>query len=335
MASLRDIAKEYKEIIMDGIAWVAIWKQGRSWNARAFWLDCDTDKIERDDVEDAKEIMKQDANAIFINEYYDAHLGEGAINDIVKGIRWMYEGGGHRVIENYLPEEEHKHKWTGRVEALSKSGKLEEVAIVKGDSLKQVYKTILAESRSQKVEAVAEIYEDVEDEEIRFLRSNPRYSLLKGENGLIFLVERNRLGEKIKSCRIREDHTGYSAPMARHEPKEKYKWIGRVRIPVLTNSEENLETVQKFTGNAHELKEVYKKVLEACKQQPTPAIGEIYKCAPAGIVEAMMRIPKYTISKHVNNQINLIAQKENNNYSATIIRNKKYKTQERKENAAC
>ena len=33
MASLRDTVKDYQDELRDGIAWVAFWKQGRSWNA--------------------------------------------------------------------------------------------------------------------------------------------------------------------------------------------------------------------------------------------------------------------------------------------------------------
>ena len=32
MASLRDSVKDYQEELRDGIAWVAFWKEGRSWN---------------------------------------------------------------------------------------------------------------------------------------------------------------------------------------------------------------------------------------------------------------------------------------------------------------
>ena len=46
MASLKEIAREYRDEIMDGIAWVAIWKTGRSWNAKAFWLNLETERIE-------------------------------------------------------------------------------------------------------------------------------------------------------------------------------------------------------------------------------------------------------------------------------------------------
>lgn len=35
MASLKEIAREYRDEIMDGIAWVAIWKTGRSGSDRS------------------------------------------------------------------------------------------------------------------------------------------------------------------------------------------------------------------------------------------------------------------------------------------------------------
>lgn len=50
MASLKEIAREYRDEIMDGIAWVAIWKTGRSWNAKAFWLNLETERIEDEEI---------------------------------------------------------------------------------------------------------------------------------------------------------------------------------------------------------------------------------------------------------------------------------------------
>lgn len=93
MATLKEIAKEYEDEIMGGIAWVAIWKTGRSWNAKAFWLNFETDMIEDEDMKEAQEIVKADANAIFVNEYYTAHMGEGTLEDIMEGIRFHYEKG--------------------------------------------------------------------------------------------------------------------------------------------------------------------------------------------------------------------------------------------------
>lgn len=106
MASLKEIAKEYRTEIMDGIAWVAIWKTGRSWNAKAFWLNCDTEKIEVEEMEEAREIVAADENAIFINEYYVAHMGEGKLDEIMDGIRYMYENNYNLLKENSAYEED-------------------------------------------------------------------------------------------------------------------------------------------------------------------------------------------------------------------------------------
>ena len=46
MASLRDSVKDYQEELRDGIAWVAFWKEGRSWNAELFHLEVDGIRIE-------------------------------------------------------------------------------------------------------------------------------------------------------------------------------------------------------------------------------------------------------------------------------------------------
>lgn len=39
MASLRDTVKQYQEELRDGIAWIAFWREGRSWNGEDFYLD--------------------------------------------------------------------------------------------------------------------------------------------------------------------------------------------------------------------------------------------------------------------------------------------------------
>lgn len=98
MAGIRQIARDYKDEIMDGIAWVAIWKTGRAWNARSFWLN-DKDRIERDEICDAKKIVAEDPDAIIINEYECAHMGEGTLEDIVAGIRFHYGNGYNKLAE--------------------------------------------------------------------------------------------------------------------------------------------------------------------------------------------------------------------------------------------
>lgn len=103
MAGIREIARDYREEIMDGIAWVAIWKTGRAWNARSFWLDAE-DRIESDEICDAKRIIEEDPDAIFINEYECAHMGDGTLKDIVAGIKFHY-GNGYNKLSDWLDED--------------------------------------------------------------------------------------------------------------------------------------------------------------------------------------------------------------------------------------
>ena len=39
MASLRDTVREYQDDLQSGIAWLAFWREGRSWHGEAFHLD--------------------------------------------------------------------------------------------------------------------------------------------------------------------------------------------------------------------------------------------------------------------------------------------------------
>ncbi len=52
MTTLNKIAAYWAEELREGIAWVIVWKTGRSWNAEAVWLDVD-DYFEPDDLERA------------------------------------------------------------------------------------------------------------------------------------------------------------------------------------------------------------------------------------------------------------------------------------------
>lgn len=53
MAALHEIARQYADEIRDGIAWVIIWKTGRSWHAESVWLNPDSDTFELDDLSTA------------------------------------------------------------------------------------------------------------------------------------------------------------------------------------------------------------------------------------------------------------------------------------------
>lgn len=54
MAALHEIARQYADEIRDGIAWVIIWKTGRSWHAESVWLNPDSDTFELDDLDSDK-----------------------------------------------------------------------------------------------------------------------------------------------------------------------------------------------------------------------------------------------------------------------------------------
>lgn len=94
MASINAIARECANEIRDGIAWVILWKIGRSWNAQAVWLNSDTDTFEPEDLELAREILEKDPKAVMLNGYYCGHFGEDmTVTELAAGIRWHYENG--------------------------------------------------------------------------------------------------------------------------------------------------------------------------------------------------------------------------------------------------
>ena len=91
MASLRDTVKDYQDELRDGIAWVAFWKQGRSWNAEYFHLDMD-DTLYPEDRSRLEEIKRTDPAAVILNGYYCGHLGEDmSLDELTAGVRYHYE----------------------------------------------------------------------------------------------------------------------------------------------------------------------------------------------------------------------------------------------------
>ena len=88
MASLRDTVKDYQDELRDGIAWVAFWKQGRSWNAEYFHLDMD-DTLYPEDRSRLEEIKSIDPAAVILNGYYCGHLGEDmSLDELTAGVRY-------------------------------------------------------------------------------------------------------------------------------------------------------------------------------------------------------------------------------------------------------
>lgn len=94
MAALNAIAREYADEIRDGIAWVIVWKTGRSWHAESVYLNPDDDTFKPEDLGMVRKALEQDPNAVMLNGYYCGHLAEDmSAAEIAGGIRWHYENG--------------------------------------------------------------------------------------------------------------------------------------------------------------------------------------------------------------------------------------------------
>ena len=99
MASLRDTVKDYQEELRDGIAWVAFWKTGRSWNAEYFHLEM-SDILYPEDRSRMEEIKQADPAAVVVNGYYSGYLGEDmSLDELTAGVRRHYENGYSNIRE--------------------------------------------------------------------------------------------------------------------------------------------------------------------------------------------------------------------------------------------
>ncbi len=97
MASLRDTVKQYQEELRDGVAWVAFWREGRSWNAEYFRLDLN-DTLYPEDTARLKEIRETDPAAVIVNGYYSGQLGaEMSLDELTAGVRSHYENGTNNI----------------------------------------------------------------------------------------------------------------------------------------------------------------------------------------------------------------------------------------------
>ncbi len=100
MAALKDIAREVADEIRDGIAWVIIYRTGRSWHALSVWSDLGNNEWETDDINDALEALHLDPRAVALNGYYLGRFGDMTIDDIAAGIRWHYENGTSALADD-------------------------------------------------------------------------------------------------------------------------------------------------------------------------------------------------------------------------------------------
>ena len=106
MAALKDIARDNADELREGIAWVIVWRTGRSWHALPIWSDLEAGEWEAGDLNDAISVLKVDPDAVALNGYYCGHFGEDMnIEQLAAGIRWHYENGYNRLANRYDIEE--------------------------------------------------------------------------------------------------------------------------------------------------------------------------------------------------------------------------------------
>ena len=97
MASLRDMVSEYQDDLRNGIAWLAFWREGRSWQAEAFHLDLD-DTLYPEDRARLAEIQAIDPQAVVVNGYYSGYLGEEMnVAELAAGVRHHYDNGLNNI----------------------------------------------------------------------------------------------------------------------------------------------------------------------------------------------------------------------------------------------
>ena len=98
-ASLRDTVKQYQEELRDGIAWVAFWREGRSWNGEDFYLDAG-DSLTAEQESRLEEIRQKDPAAVILNSYYCGYLaGDMTVDELTAGVRRHYENGYNDVAD--------------------------------------------------------------------------------------------------------------------------------------------------------------------------------------------------------------------------------------------
>lgn len=90
MASLRDAIKAQQEELQGGNAWVAFWKEGRSWRSEAFHLDMGATLYPEDEWR-LREIEAADPAAIVLNGYLSEDM---TLDELTTSIRYHYE---HRM----------------------------------------------------------------------------------------------------------------------------------------------------------------------------------------------------------------------------------------------
>ena len=99
MASLRDAVKDYQDELRAGIAWVAFWREGRSWNSDYIYLETDA-TLTPEDRGRLQEIQAKAPAAVVLNGYYCGYLGEDMnLDGLTAGVRRHYENSYNNIAD--------------------------------------------------------------------------------------------------------------------------------------------------------------------------------------------------------------------------------------------
>lgn len=117
MAALLDVVREWEQELRNGIAWVAFWKEGPSWDAQCVYLD-DKDLLVDEDTSALEEAIQKDPHAVVLNSYYCGQIAEDmTVNELAAGVRHHYEQGTNSVVDFLF---EHKNLMSNLYEKVSK-----------------------------------------------------------------------------------------------------------------------------------------------------------------------------------------------------------------------
>ena len=106
MSSLRGLIGELWSEICNGVAWVALYRDGRSWQAEAFYPesgDYETGYVlSEDDYREIERIKEIDHKAICINGFYMGGLEDFSLKELEDKILYFYEDRLHQLQGDFI-----------------------------------------------------------------------------------------------------------------------------------------------------------------------------------------------------------------------------------------
>lgn len=105
MASLREAARNVLNEASEGIAWILVYKRGRSWTTESLYLDYNDRThrftLEKDQIDYFKSVLGDDNGAVLCNGYYDnlGDLENMTLASLMDGIQYQYNNRHNLVLD--------------------------------------------------------------------------------------------------------------------------------------------------------------------------------------------------------------------------------------------